>query len=88
LTYDQQHIYLAFRCLDSEPKKIKASVSNRDNPGNDDWIAFYLDAFNDEISAYFFMVNPLGIQPRRIVENLPATTVSKQHVHEQGVLKR
>ena len=62
IAYDYEHIYLAFCCFDSEPEKIKASVSRRDNPGNDDWIAFCLDTFNDELGAYFFMVNPLGIQ--------------------------
>ena len=60
--YDNENIYLAFRCFDREPDKIKAAVSHRDNPGNDDWIAFCLDTFNDEQSAFFFMINPRGIQ--------------------------
>lgn len=44
----QEYIYLGFHCFDHEPEKIKASISRRDNPGNDDWIAFCLDSFNDE----------------------------------------
>jgi len=62
LIYNEKMIYLGFRCFDREPDKIKATVSHRDNPGNDDWIAFCLDTFNDELTAYFFMVNPFGIQ--------------------------
>jgi hypothetical protein len=62
LIYDHENLYLGFRCYDREPEKIKATVTSRDNTGNDDWIAFCLDTFNDELSACFFMVNPLGIQ--------------------------
>jgi hypothetical protein len=62
MLYDADKLYLGFRCFDSEPEKIKASVTRRDNPGNDDWIAFCLDTFHDELGAYFFGVNPFGIQ--------------------------
>jgi hypothetical protein len=62
MVYDMEKIYVGFLCYDSEPKKIKASISRRDAAFNDDWIAFCLDTFNDELGAYFFMVNPLGIQ--------------------------
>jgi len=62
LVYDQENIYFAAHCHDQEPNKIKAVGSRWDNPGNDDWIAFYLDTSNDKISAYFFLVNPLAIQ--------------------------
>jgi hypothetical protein len=62
MVYDKDKIYLAFNCSDSEPDKIKANISRRDNIVSDDWIAFCLDTFNDELSAYFFGINPLGIQ--------------------------
>lgn len=38
-TYDRENLYFAFRCLDSKPDKIKASVSARDTIRPDDWIA-------------------------------------------------
>ena len=62
LTYDQSYIYFAAYCHDSQPGRIKASLSARDQVDGDDWIAFCLDADNDELSAYFFLSNPLGIQ--------------------------
>lgn len=60
--YDKKNIYFAFRCYDSEPKKIRASVTNRDGCIDDDWIAVFLDTFNEKRRAFAFLINPLGIQ--------------------------
>lgn len=54
LLYDSETIYVGFHCYDIEPAKIKATVSRRDSPVTDDWVAFCIDTFNDELSAYFF----------------------------------
>ncbi len=62
MAYDSENLYFAFRCYDSEPDKIKASVANRDTIRPDDWICINLDTFNDQQSLYAFYVNPLGIQ--------------------------
>ncbi|MDH5406968.1 MAG: carbohydrate binding family 9 domain-containing protein, partial [Candidatus Aminicenantes bacterium] len=60
--YDRENLYFAFRCFDSQPDKIKASVTSRDNIRSDDWICINLDSFNDQQSLYAFYINPLGIQ--------------------------
>ena len=60
--YDRENLYFAFRCFDSEPGKIKTSVTRRDNVRPDDWICINLDSFNDQQSLYGFYVNPAGIQ--------------------------
>ena len=60
--YDRENLYFAFRCYDSEPDKIKASVGSRDKIRSDDWIGLNLDTFNDHQSLYALYVNPLGIQ--------------------------
>ncbi len=60
--YDRENLYFAYRCYDSEPSKIKASITARDNINQDDWICLNLDTFNDQQSLYAFYVNPLGIQ--------------------------
>jgi len=60
--YDWENIYFAFRCFDSEPDKIKASVTSRDNIRSDDWICINLDPFNDQQFLHVFYCNPLGIQ--------------------------
>lgn len=60
--YDRENLYFAFRCFDSEPDKIKASVTSRDNIHSDDWICINLDSFNDHQSLYALYCNPLGVQ--------------------------
>ncbi len=62
LGYDQRNLYVAFRCFDSEPKKIRASITNRDNIIDDDWVAVFLDTFGEKRRAYSFILNPLGVQ--------------------------
>ncbi len=62
ILYDRNYIYFGFRCLDSEPSKIKAAISKRDNIDVDDLIGVVVDTFNDHQSGYLFVVNPLGIQ--------------------------
>jgi len=62
LAYDDENLYFGFRCFDSEPDKIKASVTSRDKIRPDDWIGINLDTFNDQQSLYCLYCNPLGIQ--------------------------
>lgn len=62
LTYDQNNLYFAIYCYDNEPGKVKATLSARDQGNGDDWVAFCIDADNDQQAAFFFMANPLGIQ--------------------------
>jgi hypothetical protein len=60
--YDREHLYFAFRCFDSQPDKIKTSVTRRDNVRPDDWVCINLDSFNDQQALYGFYINPAGIQ--------------------------
>ncbi|MEE4114881.1 MAG: DUF5916 domain-containing protein [Marinilabiliaceae bacterium] len=62
MLYDEENLYFAFECYDSEVNKLKASVNARDNIQADDWICINLDSFNDHQSLYAFYVNPHGIQ--------------------------
>ena len=62
LAYDADNFYFAVRCFDTEPGKIKAAVSKRDNIDADDIIGFILDTFNDQQSGFTFMLNAHGIQ--------------------------
>jgi hypothetical protein len=65
ITYDQAKIYIAFRCFDPEPQKIRAHLMDRDAIDTfimDDHVSFMLDTFNDERRAFQFRVNPLGVQ--------------------------
>ncbi len=62
LGYDKNNLYIAFQCYDTEPEKIRASITQRDNVMEDDWVLIFLDAFNEKRRAYTFILNPYGIQ--------------------------
>jgi len=60
--YDEDNLYMAFRCYDSQPSRIRASVTNRDQSFEDDWVMIMLDTYNEKQRAFGFMINPLGVQ--------------------------
>lgn len=60
--YDHENLYIAFRCFDSNPKAIRACLTQRDRVMSDDSVMVYLDTFNDKKQAFVFQVNPCGIQ--------------------------
>jgi hypothetical protein len=63
ITYDDRYLYIAVRCDDPEPRKIRAPYVDRDNViGTDDNVAIFLDTRNDRRSAQEFRVSPRGIQ--------------------------
>ncbi|MCK4965447.1 carbohydrate binding family 9 domain-containing protein, partial [bacterium] len=62
IAYDSENLYFAFKCHDSEPQKIKTSITKRDNIFNDDRVGISLDALGNKQSSYQFFVNPNGIQ--------------------------
>jgi hypothetical protein len=61
LSYDARNLYVVFLCQD-DPAKVRAHMAKREDIGNDDQVAVYLDTFRDGQHAYVFAVNPLGIQ--------------------------
>src|SRR5262247_3016075 len=61
LGYDKERLYLGIRAAD-DPKKVRATVAKRDDITSDDYMAIYLDTFNDRRRAYLLMFNPLGAQ--------------------------
>jgi hypothetical protein len=62
MAYDRENLYFGFKCFDSQPDKIKASIARRDTIRPDDWVCINLDSFNDQQSLYALYINPLGIQ--------------------------
>ena len=60
--YDKKNLYFAFRCYEKDPKKIRATITRRDNIIDDDWIVVFLDTFNEKRRAFSFIINPVGIQ--------------------------
>lgn len=62
LGYDQKHLYAAMIGFASDPSKIRAHLSKREDIFADDAFYLDLDTFNDQRRAYAFVTNPLGIQ--------------------------
>src|SRR5262245_42763825 len=67
LARDAGNLYIAFRCEDRTPGRIRARLARRDAVLQDDEVVVLLDTFHDRRRAYLFAVNPLGIQADAIV---------------------
>ena len=65
VTYDKDNFFVAFRCYDPEPARIRAHLMDRDATDTliqDDHVYILIDTFNDERRGFQFRVNPLGVQ--------------------------
>ena len=60
--YDDDAMYFAFWCYDSEPEKIARQMVRRDRFGEADLIAIRLDPYHDHQNGYDFYVNATGVQ--------------------------
>lgn len=61
LSYDDENLYVVFVCHD-DPARVRANVARREDIGDDDQVAVYLDTYHDRKRAYVFIANPLGVQ--------------------------
>ncbi len=69
LLYDDENIYVAFYCYDSQPDRIVARESKRDGSfWNDDYVSFCIDPFHAHLFEHrsYFVVNAIGTQFSRI----------------------
>lgn len=62
LGYDDKHLYVVFVCFDSEPDKVRARLTRRENAFGDDFVEVTLDTFLDRRRGFVFWSNPVGIQ--------------------------
>ena len=62
VSYDDTNLYAVFVCHATDPSRIRARMSRREQIFNDDFVGLFLDTFNDRQRAYEFLVSPLGIQ--------------------------
>ena len=60
--YSPTALHLGVVAHDRDPAGVRSTVADRDNLGRDDTVTFYLDTFSDRRRAFFFTVNPLGMQ--------------------------
>ncbi len=59
---DAKNLYLAFKCYDTDPSGIRATIPKRDAIFDDDYVGAYLDTFHDQRRAYMVWFNPNGVQ--------------------------
>jgi len=62
LSYDATYLYVVFVCDDTEPDKVRARLTRREDILSDDVVGVLLDTFHDRRRAYEFFANPLGVQ--------------------------
>ncbi len=63
VAYDESHLYVAVRCDDPDPSRIRAPFVERDDiVGTDDNVAVFLDTRGDGLTAVELRVNPAGQQ--------------------------
>src|ERR1017187_6333117 len=61
LSYDSKNLYVGWICKD-DPAKIRARIAPRKLIDTDDRVTINIDTFQDHKHAYWFDVNPYGIQ--------------------------
>ncbi len=69
LTYDDDAIYIAAKCYDSNPDSILANLARRDYNAISDAFYIYLDTFNDKQTGFYFAITPAGQLKDGILEN-------------------
>jgi len=60
--YDDVAIYVGVRAFDTDPDRILAFLTRRDNESASDWIRVLIDSYHDRRTAFEFMVNPVGVK--------------------------
>ena len=60
--FDEENLYIAARCLDSQPDRIAANELRRDGNGifENDNFGIVLDTFHDRRNGYYFQTNAAG----------------------------
>ena len=78
IAFDDQFLYISAIFHDSEPDNIKAFQRKRDQSlETDDRFVFILDTYNDQRSAYFFEINPLGLMGDGILRASQGSRLNK-----------
>ncbi|MCE3282028.1 MAG: carbohydrate binding family 9 protein, partial [Chitinophagaceae bacterium] len=62
MLYDDDGIYLSGYCHERTKDSIAAEVNGRDGFGNNDFVGFIFDTYNDKINGFEYFVTPNGEQ--------------------------
>ncbi|PKV49410.1 carbohydrate binding protein with CBM9 domain [Aquimarina sp. MAR_2010_214] len=61
IVYDQNYLYVAYRCYDTEPDKIEKRLSRRDGFAGD-WVEINLDTYHDKRTGFSFSITAAGVK--------------------------
>ncbi len=59
--FDNNNLYVAVRCYDTDPSKIEKILARRDH-ADGDWIGVGIDSYNDNLTGFAFSVNAVGVK--------------------------
>ena len=66
IAYDENHLYVSFRCYDADPERIVNRITRRGNVYESDVISFFLDPHHDHRTGYKFATTPGRCTKRRV----------------------
>ena len=69
IIYDDEAIYIAVRCYDSNPDLVEKKLRRRDSFTSSDWIFIDIDSRNDKQTAFGFALSAGGIMGDRYFYN-------------------
>ena len=72
LAFDNDNVYVAFRCWETEPDRVVANEMRRDGPNmwqGNDLVAVSFDTFHDGRNSFNFVMNALGARDDGQVTN-------------------
>ncbi len=61
ILYDQQYLYVGYRCFDKQPDQIEKRLSRRDGFAGDR-ITIVLDTYHDKRTAFSFTITAAGVK--------------------------
>ncbi len=62
IAYDDEALYVAVMCYDSEPDQIVSRLTRREEEAERDWVRVRLDPHHDHKGGAYFIVGPSGWQ--------------------------
>lgn len=69
VVHDEHYLYVYGKMYDSNPNGVRVNSLYRDRESGDDLFGLVLDAFNDNETAMWFVVNPAGVRIDMEVSN-------------------
>ncbi len=92
LLYDETHLYIGARLLDSRPGEITSQILRQGSDvDDDDFFGVILDPFLDRRNGYLFQLNPNGVRAEAIYRNTTQTNFdwegiwrAQATIHEDG----